>query len=412
MKRNVFYISFTFSVFLCGVILPKTLRCQSSGSSFIPEMNGSSQFIVLNAVAATPQAFQEIVSVFGKNAGKAAIGIGFIISYLNMSPDKAAANLRKYLTLSAQFDLSIIVQLDGEQWWGNRPDLWNWWDKSKPGYNRGNKKNVEWTSWTSESAVKIGWRNWGRQIRVLPMPNLMSPAYRKACHTEMKNLVPIVMDWWHALPEEKKYLLIGIKVGWESAIGVNNWYYSNGNELLDESEINDPTYGLEVGSLPGRGVEAIGYAAVSELGLAHSGKLTEQQLTKVVQVHLEDLCKVCAGLGVPRNKLFTHCGGWSKGETLYTAAVNQYSCPGWSFYNYASNPDEDVTAMAVLKTNNAPYWGAVEWLYQGQNTEKDWESALEKTLSTPRIRYLCIYNWSGIKDNQATIKAIQAVSNK
>ena len=34
-------------------------------------------------------------------------------------------------------------------------------------------------------SVKIGWRNWGRQLRVLPMPNLMSPAYRQACHKEM-----------------------------------------------------------------------------------------------------------------------------------------------------------------------------------------------------------------------------------
>lgn len=412
MKRNVFYIVFTISVFLCGVILPQKLRCQSSGSSFNPRIKASAKFIALNAVAATPHAFQEIVSVFGKNSGKTAIGIGFIISYLNMPPDKAAAKLRKYLTLSEQFNLPVIIQLDGEQWWGNRPDLWNWWDKTKPGYNPENKMNVEWSGWTSDSAVKIGWRNWGNQIRVLPMPNLMSPAYREACHTAMKMLIPIIMDWWHALPEEKRYLLIGIKVGWESAIGVNNWYYPNGNELLDEPEINDPTYGLKVDSLPDRGVEAIGYAAVSKLGLAHSGKLTEQELTKVVQVHLEDLCKVCAGLGVPRNKLFTHCGGWSKGETLYTAAVNRYSCPGWSFYDYASNPDDDVTAMAALKTSDAPYWGAVEWLYQVQNTEKGWKSALEKTLSTPGIRYLCIYNWSGIKDNQAAIKAIKSISNK
>lgn len=76
-----------------------------------------------------------------------------------------------------------MIELDGINYWQARPDLWNWWDKSKPGYNPENKKNVEWTDWTPDSAVKIGWRNWGSQHRVLPMPNLMSPAYLKACTT-------------------------------------------------------------------------------------------------------------------------------------------------------------------------------------------------------------------------------------
>jgi hypothetical protein len=191
---------------------------------------------------------------------------------------------------------------------------------------------------------------------------------------------------------------------------VNNWYYPNGNALINQSVAKDPTYGTNVDSLPGRGVDAIGYNAVSTLGLADSGKLTEEQLTKVVKVHLKDLSKVCANLGVPRNKVFTHCGGWSKGETLYTAAVNRYSSPGWSFYKYAYNPSKDSTVMAALQSSNAPYWGAVEWLYQGSDTVEGWESALRHTLSMPRIKYLCIYNWRGIKNNQAAIEAIHTVT--
>jgi hypothetical protein len=384
-------------------------QCFANEFPFASEANTPSQYILLNGVAATPEAFREIVSVFGKTTEtNVSIGVGFIISYLALTPEEAAVRLRKYLALSEQFDLPVIVQLDGEQWWGKRPDLWNWWDKSKAGYDPRNRKNVEWTGWIADSAVRIGWRNWGRQIRVLPMPNLMSSAYRKACHIEMRKLVPIVMNWWHRLPEDKKYLLVGIKVGWESAIGVNNWYYRDGNDLTDQPVKNDPTYGLTLDSLPGRGVEAIGYAAVRSLGLDSSGKLTQEELTKVVKVHLEDLCRLCAAMGVPRNKLFTHCGGWSRRETLFYAALNRYSCPGWSFYDDAYDPEKAVTAMAALKTSDAPYWGAVEWLYTGQNTEKGWLSALQHTLSIRRIRYLCIYNWGGIRNNHAAIGAIQA----
>ncbi|HEV8080256.1 MAG TPA: hypothetical protein VGP43_06065 [Chitinophagaceae bacterium] len=415
MKKNIFYFIIKIIFIICFQIVFQVNTCHSKSLLLGAKTHSPSKFILLNGVAATPEAFQEIVSVFGNTSGrKTAVGVGFIISYLAVLPEEAATQLRKYLDLSAKFDLPIIVQLDGEQWWQNRPDLWNWWDKNKPGYNPENKKNVEWTDWTSDSAVKIGWRNWGRQLRVGPMPNLMSPLYRKACHIEMKKLVSIVMNWWQLLPKDKKYLLVGIKVGWESAIGVNNWYYPNGNDLLGQPEKNDPKYGLKVDSLPGRGVKAIGYAAVSTLGLSASGKLTEKELTEVVRLHLKDLSKACADLGVPRERLFTHCGGWSHLETLHSAALNSYSCPGWSFYKYAYDPQKETTTMKALKQSNAPYWGAVEWLYDEKakegNTEKAWASALKKTLAITKIKYLCIYNWGGIKNNHSAIEAIRSIS--
>lgn len=372
------------------------------------EVSVSRQYIIVNGIDATPTAFQEIVDVFGKSGNKKInIGVGFIISYFREKPSDVALQLQRYLSLAEQFDLPVIIQIDGEQWWQNRPDLWNWWDKNIPGYNPENRKNVEWTGWTPDSAIKIGWRNWGRQIRVLPMPNLMSPIYREACHVEMEKLVPIITDWWKALPKEKKYLLVGVKVGWESAIGVNNWYYPNGNDLLGQPESNDPQYGLTTDSLPGRGVQTMGYAAVSTLGLATSGKLKEDDNTEVVRLHLEDLCKFMAGHGIPRDRLFTHCGGWSQGETLYSAAVNKYSCPGWSFYKYASDPKTDSTAMKILESSDAPYWGAVEWLFDGDRTKEQWKLAIKNTLSNRRIRYMNIYNWGGIKNKPNSISAIK-----
>lgn len=398
------------TLILCFFILECTGNEKFTDS---PTVNESSKYIMFNGVDATQESFQQITDIFGKSTDKKiTVGVGFIISTLKLTPFDAALQLRRYLSLSEQFELPVIVQLDGEQWWDSRPDLWNWWDENKPGYNPENRKNVECTAWTPDSAMKIGWRNWGRQLRVLPMPNLMSPIYREACHIEMEKLATIIMDWWNSLPKEKKYLLVGIKVGWESAIGVNNWYYPNGNDLLDQPESNDPKYGLKTDSLPDRGVKAIGYAAISTIGLATSGILKEEYITEVVRLHLEDLCKFMANCGVSRDRLFTHCGGWSQGETLYSAAVNKYSCPGWSFYKYASDPKKDITAMKALESSNAPYWGAVEWLYQGQNTKEQWMSAITNTLSYSRIRYMCIYNWGGIKNNWNCISAIKEILQK
>lgn len=395
IKQNV-------AIFLLWLAIP-LLAVSAVGN----EREKTAQYIVINFSHPSEKAFQEVAETFkGHGNDSVRIGVGVIISYLAYAPDEAAKRLKNYLSYAEKYDLPLVIQLDGEQWWENRPDLWNWWDPDQPGYNPDNKYNVEWTSWRADDAVKIGWRNWGRQLRVLPMPNLMSPRYRTACHTEMKKLVPMVVSWYRHLPASKKHLFVGLKVGWESSIGVNNWYYPNGNELLVKSEDQDPQYGLTHDSLPARGVTAMGYAAVSTYGLAKSGTLQQEQLTTVVQAHLSDLSKLCAEMGVPRNRLFTHCGGWSQGETLYKAAINEYACPGWSFYDFAGNPLMDTTAMDALQQSNAPFWSAVEWLYNGKNAD-NWQSALRNTLSIPLIRYLCIYNWEGIKEEEQPVNAIK-----
>jgi hypothetical protein len=368
------------------------------------------QYIVVNIAPneVNKTVFEEIGRMAkDKPPGSVGLGIGAIFSYFNQPRDTSQAQIKEFLSLSEQFSIPVVVQLDGEQWWGNRPDLWNWWDPARPGYNPDNRKNVEWSGWGSEHAVMIAWRNWGRQVRVLPPPNFMSQRYRDACHDEMKILVPLILKWWQALPKEKQHLLIGIKLGWESSIGVNSFYYPNGNALLDQPEKEDPKTGVKGDQIPARGVAAIGYAAVTTAELAKSGELQEAHLARIVAMHLIDLCTLAAKLGAPRDKLFTHVAAWKDEELLYDAALNKYSCPGWSFYHYASDPAKDKGVQRALQKNDAPHWAAVEWLVSGD--EQAWKKAIDRTLVDPKCQYLCIYNWRGIKNNQAAIAAIQGL---
>jgi hypothetical protein len=216
-----------------------------------------------------------------------------------------------------------------------------------------------------------------------------------------------VLDWWRTLPANQKELLIGIKVGWESSIGVNTWYYPGGNELADQPAAKDPISGLKPEDPPARGVTQIGYAVVKTAGIRTNGAITEADLAEVVRRHLDGLCREAARLGVPREKLFTHVAGWREGEQLYAAANNLLSCPGWSFYKHAADPRGDVGVQQALKMSSAPYWAAVEWLYQGPAEKAAWQRALTATLADKRCRYLCIYNWSGVRDNRAAIDAIR-----
>ncbi len=135
----------------------------------------------------------------------------------------------------------------------------------------------------------------------------------------------------------------------------------------------------------------------------------ETHLAEIVRRHLDDICKLASDLGVPREKLFTHVGGWKEGELLYDTALNRYSCPGWSFYRHAGDAAKDIGVQRVLQRSDAPYWGAVEWLLMGKHSTREWEDALVRTLSIPKCRYVCIYNWNGIRDDPAAVQGIERV---
>ncbi len=357
----------------------------------------------------SPEEFLEIKKALPDVPGaKIRVGIGFIFSYFRSSDDDLLlGSLRRVLELSEATDTPVLIQLDGEQWWDSRPDLWNWWDPSLPGFDPANRENVEWFGWTSDDALKIAWRNWGQQLRVLPPPNLMSPRYRKACHAKMELMIPVILNWAKNLPASKKDLLVGVKVGWESSIGVNAWYYPNGNELVNKPASGDPKTGVNGQEPPARGVAQIGFAAVKTAGIRKNGEISEADLAKVVQRHLDDLSRKASQLGVPREKLFTHGVGWKEGELLYQTAINKDSCPGWSFYKHAADPAKDSGVQAALKKSDAPFWAATEWLFQGGGEK--WRPALEKTLADKRCRYVCIYNWESIRNNSAALEAIQQI---
>ncbi len=393
------------------------LMCCLTGTACAEEAK-SGQFILFNRTAGpgshrfepvAREEFAEIKRAFPDVPGAAVrVGVGYIFSYFQARNDAALlASLRRVLQLAAETDTPVLIQIDGENWWNARPDLWNWWDASQPGFDPANRENVEWFGWSPDQALKIAWRNWGSQLRIRPPPNLMSPRYRKACHEKMALLIPVLLDWWKALPAEKKELFVGLKVGWESSIGVNAWYYPNGNDLLNQPASDDPTSGLKADELPARGVAPIGYAAVKTAGIRDSGAITEADLAEVVRWHLDDLCREAARLGVPREKLFTHVAGWKEGELLYQTAVNSNSCPGWSFYKHAADPREDTGVQAALKRSDAPWWAATEWLYQGPRETNSWRKALQHTLADRRCRYLCIYNWEGVRNSEPVLEAVR-----
>jgi hypothetical protein len=355
------------------------------------------------------KAFDEVLSQFPNARGKRVqTAMSHIFSVFRTPPETTLKALRVFLDAAEQTSTPIVVQIDTEHWWDARPDLWNWWDSTKPGFDPANRENVEWTGWSSENAIKIAWRDWGKQVRVLPQPNLASPRFVEACKAELRRLVPIVLDWHGKLPAEKKHLLIGIKLGHEASIGGSAYYYEGGNELLTKPAADDPVRPFDADQVLSRGRAQLGYAAVKTSGLRTSGEITESDLRDVCQRYLAMLCREAAQLGVPRDKLFAHGVGWKDGELLYDAPVNPHACPAWSFYKHAADPRLDTGVQRNLTRSDAPHWAACEyWLASGD--AKAWHDALTNTLSDRRCRYVCIFNWESMTAFPGIEKGIHEV---
>ena len=379
----------------------------------LPEKEKPIQYILVNLhqYEVNRAGLEDIKQKLGSGTGSSVrVGVSTIYSYFQVPKEgqPITKRIEDDLALMVEADMPFLIQLDGEQWWHSRPDLWNWWDPDAPGYNPTNAENVEWTGWGPEHAIKIAWRNWGRQLRVLPPPNLMSPAYQDAWQKEMDKIVPVIVKWMQSLPPEKKDLFVGLKVGWESSVGVNAWYYPNGNDLLGMPQADDPQEGLTADILPGRGVQTIGYAAARTAGIRREGELTEADLAEIAQRHLAGLSKKAAELGIPRERLFTHGAAWKDNELLYEAALNRWSCPGWSFYSYAADPSKDQGVRRALHISEAPYWAVTEWLLHHHDGVR-WRQALDKVLADSRCRYVCIFNWNGINNSEPVHEAIRGI---
>jgi len=340
------------------------------------------------------------------------VGVSWIFSVLNSPLEAQAEGLRSLLRASEATGVPVLIVLDGQNWWEKRPELWNWWDPARPGYDPANAENVEWTTWDASGAVKIGWRNWGRQSRVAPAQNIMSPKVLDATLAPMKVLLRIIDDWRRALPPERAHLFGGVKLGWEASIGYNAFFYPDGNQYAEQwpaEETHDPVYGLDATKGLSGGLAQIGYAAVRSAGIKTEGALTREDLGEVVRRYLGLLAKTAADAGLPQEKIYVHGGGTLEPFELHTpfeAVFNDWSTPGWSIY--WKGPADMAPIEEAMAHVGRTRWAAVEWLWPGQDRTA-WAEHFVKTFRFRDCRHITVYNWEGIEQDAGALEAIRQV---
>ncbi len=346
------------------------------------------------------------------------LGLTFIFSIMEGSPEKLAESLRQVCASSEETGIPILLTLESQNWWTTRPELWNWWDPALPGYDPANAENVEWTSWDPKDAVKISWRNWGMQIRIKPAQNLFARRVMAEVFARLKLLVPVLAEWYKSLPADQKWLFRGVKLGSEACIGGNAFYYPGGNSYLErwpDDASHDPAWWPRHEEGLSSGAAQIGYAALASSGLKTSGEITRDDLARLIQLYVEVLCRKTHSLGLPTELITTHLGGTHQPYELHMPlwpAFNQWAdTVGYSMYWMDPASFSDFGEQLASHQNDK--WAACEW-YWGAPDAESWCRSFERTLGFADCQFLCIYpldksefqpgagGWEGLKQFFAT----------
>ncbi|MHB1150815.1 MAG: hypothetical protein ACYCWE_11025 [Eubacteriales bacterium] len=364
---------------------------------------GKNQWYVSDPSSVNQASFDEITGAIGTAGNNdRRLAIAYTFEYANFKIDDVAECIKNILRLAEKNDVAVILHLDGVNYWGYYPELWNFWDENAKGYNPLNYKNVERYGWEEDTAVKIGWRNWGAQFRVAPAPNLAAPAFLELQKNCLAELFPIIADWYDALPDDKKYLLGGVVLGWELTTYVQSYYYLGGNELLGKPASQDPVGGLTE-SMP------LGYAAALELGLQNEGVITAETEDKICSFYMEYLIELALEYGIAPDRIITHSfyggetknGGGQTGAASISKHITDGVVPGWSFYGDSIYEMEKVIDLA-----DGYNWAAIEFKPWGLTYR-----LLNQVLNYKGCRYINIYNWNAIRDNTEYHKIIADIIN-
>ena len=116
----------------------------------------------------TPEKAGELAEKIGmKGDGKTRLlGFGLPTATYELE-EQLPGHIRSAFAAAREHDMAVMLHFDFHLAWKKRPDLWNWFDPDKPGYNPNNKYNVEWHGWDGPPN-KVGYLNHGVLERLPP----------------------------------------------------------------------------------------------------------------------------------------------------------------------------------------------------------------------------------------------------
>ena len=333
-----------------------------------------------NKASATPRAPKYLVFWYApEKAGELAervgmkgdgktrlLGFGLPLSTYEFE-EQLPSLIRRAFSAAREHDMAVMLQFDFHLAWKNRPDLWNWFDPDKPGYNPNNKYNVEWHGWDGPPN-KARYLNWGVLERLPPNMCFTSKRMRaEVTRIVSKVIGPVLREEIAKLKAEgKEALFAGVLVGSEPSIDDYSKPDPERTKMMKED-------GVPAGPL--------GYRALLDRGFSADNPPDDfhEALATIIQETIAFWCEQFVDAGIPAEKLYPHVAAPAPIEMTNApirTAFNKYSRPGWTTYPVGVLGESFKGIYDELEKHGKPAWAGVEANAGVPGSVVDWETYL------------------------------------
>jgi hypothetical protein len=281
--------------------------------------------------------------------------------------EQLPSRIRGAFAAARKHDMAVMLHFDFHLAWKQRPDLWNWFDPKKPGYNPDNKYNVEWHGWEGPPN-KVHYLNHGVLERLPPNMCLTSKRTRaEVTRIVSKVIGPVLREEIAMLKAEgKEALFVGVLVGSEPSIDDYSKPDPERTRMMKED-------GVPAGPL--------GYRALLDRGFTanHPPEDFRTTLATIIQETIAFWCEQFVNAGIPSKKLYPHVAAPAPIEIMNApiwTAFNKYSRPGWTTYPVEVLGASFKAIYEELDKHGNPAWAGVEANAGIPGSVVDWETYL------------------------------------
>src|SRR6266446_2730511 len=327
---------------------------------------------------ATPEGLAESIRALPAKFGTTGdgqtrqLGFGAFIPIFVSDESNIARAIKPMFELAKQTNVAVHFNVDDHIGWSERPDLWNWYDPAKRGYNPGNIKNVEWYDWEGSPNKRRYFTPEGTPSQT-PHMCYNSPAIQKEiAHIISQVVGPALREEIDKLKQEnKEYLFAGITVGAEAGFDDNSVVSrlsqipraANPEQMALAKMLRRAATLMDEDKAPhGR----LGYCSLTNAGYSKTNppKDINQALADINQIFIEFWDKQFVDAGIPCFRIYTHVAAAPLQDDNNNAPIsivfNPYARPGWTTYPLGTLANKFQPLYDELSKHGNPTWRGVE----------------------------------------------------
>ena len=300
------------------------------------------------------------------------LGFGTGIPVWARDESNIVQEIRQGFDTAKRTNVAVHFNVDDHVGWDKRPDLWNWYDPARRGYNPDNRKNVEWYDWEGTANKR---RYFSPEGTPSQSPHMCynSAAIEKEIGRIISKVVgPALRKEIDKLKQQnKEYLFAGITVGAEA--GFDD--YSVITKLSQIPPNADPMQ-MQIAKMLMQAAKMmdedkapysrLGYCSLTNAGYSKTDPPADinHALADVNQKFIEFWDKQFFDAGIPCSRIYTHVAASPPQDDSNNAPIpivfNPYARPGWTTYPVGTLANGFQPLYDALAKHGDPAWGGVE----------------------------------------------------